>query len=509
MAINQLKAGALLAYVSLGLNNVIGLLYTPFLLRKIGQSEFGLYSLAISVMAYLTMMDFGLGNAVVRYTAKFRAEGKIAEQYALFGLFFKVYSVIGVVALVAGLGLYFNAEHIFGFAMNAVEMGNARIMTLFVVISVAISFPLSVFGSINTAYECFTFQRLINIGRIILNPLIMIPLLLLGYKSVGMIVLTAILNLAILLVNVWYCFVRLKIRLTFEKLDWIFLKEIAGYSFFIFLSVVVDRIYWNSGQFVLGIQVGTAAVAVFAITVQLSTYYMSFSGAIMGVFLPKVTAMVAQNVSDLELSNLFIRVGRIEYLITAFIFCGFILFGKEFVLLWIGAEYSQVYLFSLIIMFPLTIPLVQNMGIIILQARNRQKFRSYLYVAIALLNLIVTIPLAKTCGGIGCALGISGSIIIGHVITINVYYYKRLHLDIIRFWREIFRMTVPILIVMPVGIFLNFAYKSGSLLSLGIKICIFSIIYLPAVWRFGMNDYERIIFTSPWSKFILKFDGKH
>ena len=98
MAINQLKAGAFLSYVSIGLNNIVGLLYTPFMLRMMGQSEYGLYSLVASVVAYLTVLDLGFGNAIVRYTAKFRAEGKIREQYEMFGMFFLLYIGIGVLA---------------------------------------------------------------------------------------------------------------------------------------------------------------------------------------------------------------------------------------------------------------------------------------------------------------------------------------------------------------------------------------------------------------------------
>ena len=80
MPINQLKAGAILSYVSIGLNNIVGLLYTPFMLRMLGQNEYGLYSLVASVVSYLTVLDLGFANAIVRYTAKFRAEGKIREQ---------------------------------------------------------------------------------------------------------------------------------------------------------------------------------------------------------------------------------------------------------------------------------------------------------------------------------------------------------------------------------------------------------------------------------------------
>ena len=96
MAINQLKAGAFLSYVSIGLNNIVGLLYTPFMLRMMGQSEYGLYSLVASVVAYLTVLDLGFGNAIVRYTAKFRAEGKIREQYVFSPLYRnRSFSIVG------------------------------------------------------------------------------------------------------------------------------------------------------------------------------------------------------------------------------------------------------------------------------------------------------------------------------------------------------------------------------------------------------------------------------
>lgn len=99
---NQLKAGAALSYVSIGLNMMVGLIYTPYMLRMLGQSEYGLYSLAASIVAYLTVLDLGFGNAIVRYTAKFRAEGKERKQQEMFGMFFLLYIGIGLIAIVAG-----------------------------------------------------------------------------------------------------------------------------------------------------------------------------------------------------------------------------------------------------------------------------------------------------------------------------------------------------------------------------------------------------------------------
>ena len=68
----QRKVGAILSYVSIIVNTLIQLLYTPLLIRKLGQSEYGLYSLVASIIGYLTIMDLGFGNAIIVYTAKYR-----------------------------------------------------------------------------------------------------------------------------------------------------------------------------------------------------------------------------------------------------------------------------------------------------------------------------------------------------------------------------------------------------------------------------------------------------
>ena len=128
MAVNQLKTGAILSLLSFGAANVLGLLYTPFMLRMMGQEEYGLYSLVASVVSYLTMLDFGFGNAIVRYTSQYRATGRISELPYMFGMFSMLYAIVGVLALALGLAIYFNVDLLFGRTMDAIEIKKIRIM---------------------------------------------------------------------------------------------------------------------------------------------------------------------------------------------------------------------------------------------------------------------------------------------------------------------------------------------------------------------------------------------
>lgn len=507
MPVNQLKAGVVLNYVVIFLNTVVGLLYTPYMLRMMGQSEYGLYSLVASVIAYLTVLDLGFGNAIVRYTAKFRAEKKTEEQYEMFGMFFLLYLVIGIIAFGIGLGLYFNVDTLFGNTMTAVELGRARIMMLLLVANLAFTFPMSIWGSIIQAYEDFVFQKSLNIIRIILNTVVMICLLHFGYKAVAMVVVQTIFNVLTLVVNFIYCRRKLNIHIyfRFKHFHWGFLKEVAIYSFWIFLNAIIDRVYWSTGQFVLGAMVGTAAVAVFAIAIQLEGMYMQFSTAISSVFLPKVTAMIATNRSRKEISDLFIRTGRIQYIVLAYILSGFIIFGRQFIELWAGAGYSDAYMISLLFFIPLTVPLIQNLGITILQARNEMKFRSVLYIIIALVSLAMQIVLTRFFGGIGCAMGVSGALVVGQILIMNVYYRRRQDLDIKTFWEEISKMSIiPIVLIFSSMMVIRhfFALDSWGKLILGIAA--FSLVYIPLFFRFSMTDDERNLFISMVHKIFAR-----
>lgn len=507
MPVNQLKAGVVLNYVVIILNTVVGLLYTPYMLRMMGQSEYGLYSLVASVIAYLTVLDLGFGNAIVRYTAKFRAEKKTEEQYEMFGMFFLLYLVIGIIAFGIGLGLYFNVDTLFGNTMTAIELGRARIMMLLLVANLAFTFPMSIWGSIIQAYEDFVFQKSLNIIRIILNTAVMICLLHFGYKAVAMVVVQTIFNVLTLVVNFIYCRRKLNIHIyfRFKHFHWGFLKEVAIYSFWIFLNAIMDRVYWSTGQFVLGAMVGTAAVAVFAIAIQLEGMYMQFSTAISSVFLPKVTAMVATNRSRKEISDLFIRTGRIQYIVLAYILSGFIIFGRQFIELWAGADYTDAYIISLLFFIPLTVPLIQNLGITILQARNEMKFRSVLYIIIALVSLAMQIVLTRFFGGIGCAMGVSGALVVGQILIMNVYYRRRQDLDIMTFWKEISKMSIiPIVLIFSSMLVIRhfFALDSWGKLILGIAA--FSLVYIPLFFRFSMTDEERNLFISMFLKIFAR-----
>ena len=487
----QRKLGAILSYVSIFASTLVQLLYTPFLIKMLGQSEYGLYSLIASVIGYLTVLDLGFGNAIVVYTAKYRAQGKVEEEKKLHGMFKIIFYVIGVIAFLLGILLYFNVNTLFGANMTSTEIEKAKVMMLILSFNLLMTFAFNIYQSIITANEKFTFQKIMAILNTILKPVIMIPLLFLGFKSIAMTVVITVVNCLILFSNYFYCRFKLNTKVKFLGFDKDLFKVIFAYSFWIFLSAIVDKINWSVDQTLLGMMVGTVAVSIYSVASTLNTLFINLSTAISSVMLPKMSKMVANKATDDELTGEFIKVGRIQYLLVFLMASGLVLFGKEFIIWWVGKEFIDSYYIALFLILPLVVPLIQNLGISIVQAKNKFKFRAIALFIMALLNILISIVCIKLFGVIGAAVGTALGILLVNGLLMNIYYHKVIHLNMIKFWKNIIKMTIPYII--PIGLVLVIMYFTNitGFLSLIIYGGIYVLLYLIVSYLIVMNDYEK------------------
>lgn len=489
--ISQRKGGALLSYATIGLQNIVGLVYTPYLLRMLGSSEYGLYSLVTSIIAYITLLDFGFGDSIIRYTVRYKVAGKEKELKSLLGMFFLIYCIISICAIVIGIVFSFNLNLFFQDSMSAYEISRAQIMMYLLTGNLGMTFLFTVHKAYIDAHEKFIFVRSINLLRIVLNTLIMIILLQYGYKAVAQVVLITILNALITLSYLFYSHLKLKISISFKNIQWQNLREILSYSVFIFLNTVIANVYWSSGQFVLGVYEGTKTIAIYAIAIQLVNMYRHFTTSISNVFFPKITALATSSSNDEEISNLFIRIGRLQFAVIIFILAGFILFGKQFIRLWAGNDFSSAYYVTLIFFVALIPSQIQHMGWIITKARNQLKFRTLVYIFISAQCFVLLFPLSKNFGMIGTALTIAASLLLMEGLILNIYYQKTQHINILLFWKQILRQllfpTIAVSILIPVTQDFNFDNWKNLLLA----IAIFTMVYIPIFFITSTNSYEK------------------
>lgn len=504
MKINQLKAGAALSYISMGLGYLVSIIYTPLMLRLLGQSEFGLYNLVSSVVAYLGVLNFGFGSAYMRYYSRYKVKGNQEKIATLNGMFLIIFSVLGLISVIAGTILTINTEIIFGSALTTSELSTAKILMMILVINLSISFPSIVFTSHIAANEKFVFQKLVEMIRTVANPFVVLPLLILGYGSVGMVLATTLLNITIEIINVVYCFNKLKMKFSFRNFDFILMREMTVFSSFIFMYMIIDQINWNVDKFILGRYKGTDEVAIYSLGAQLNSYLISLSTVISSVFIPRVNNIVAKNTGKNELTNLFIKIGRIQYILVTLVISGFVIFGQAFINLWAGVTYYDSYKVAVVLMIPMLIVLTQSIGIEIRKAVNKHQVPAIFMFIVALLNVIISIPLSKRYGAVGSALGTSLAVIVNQIF-INIYYQMAVGLNIKFFWKEIFNISKGIAIPFVVGSFLIYYRNNFSDLNFLLIAVPYSIIYLVSIYLIGFNDFEKKLFFNDKIKKMFKF----
>ena len=233
------------------------------MLRMLGQSEYGLYSLAHSAVSYLSLLSFGFGSTIIRYIAKYRAENNKDALQRTYGFFILLYSLLAILVLIGGIIISQNIEPIFHQGLTSSEQSKMRILVLIMTFNTALSFPISVFSSIITAYERYVYRKIIDMFATLGAPIANLIALYLGYASVGMSVAATVIQFIMLPLYAGYCFKVLKLKPKFSILPKSLIKELFGFSMFVFLGSLVDMLFWSTDKVILGMLSSSTAVAIY------------------------------------------------------------------------------------------------------------------------------------------------------------------------------------------------------------------------------------------------------
>jgi O-antigen/teichoic acid export membrane protein len=311
---------------------------------------------------------------------------------------------------------------------------------------------------------------------------------------------------ATLVIDAFYCFTKLKIRFSFKNLQFSLLKQIWVFTFFIFLNQIIDQINWSVSKFLLGRLISTAAVAVYGMGAQINTMFTQFSTAVSSVFVPQVNREIERNCGNKGLTALFTKVGRVQFIILALILSGFIFFGKPFMRFWANEldNPDVAYYLAIVLIASVFIPLIQNLGIEIQRAKNMHKTRSVVYFCIAVVNIIVSIPLIKSFGVIGAAIGTAGALLIGNVIFMNWYYHSRIGLDMFYFWKQIIKFIPALIVPCVFGVLINCFIKIDGIFVMLLFIVVYTLIYCASMWLLGMNKNEKQMITNMVEKIFSR-----
>ena len=491
----QIKLGMILSYINLGIGNLIPFFYTPIMLELLGQSEYGLYKIAGSTTSYLSLMAFGIGSAVSRFIIKARTlEGKEAEE-RMFGLFNLLFQTIALLTLIVGGLITWKLDLIYGASLTAAELSRMRVLVGLMVINTAVSFSATSYNAVVSSHERFLFIHSINVISTIGTPVMNLVILFMGYRSVGMAVVSLALNVIVRLVYMGYVRHALDIRPKYGQMPTNAIREIFAFSFWVFVSNIVEQIYSATDTVIIGAipELATIGAAIYSIGYTFTNIMFSLSQIMPGFFAPKVNKMVFTGCSDGELTDLMIKVGRMQGFLVALVCSGFVAFGQPFIECYVGSGYEESYWVAVFVMIPNCIPLVQSVAHSILQAKNMHQFRSKVYLGIALLNIIGTLLLVRKFGVVGAAIPTGASYLIGHGLIMNWYYWKKVKLDIPRFWKSMLPLYGVAVALCAVTLAVSKWVDLYSWTRLLAGIVVYTLVYIMCMWTAVVNKEEKLI----------------
>ncbi len=505
---SQLKKGAFLNYTTIVVINIVGLIMTPFILNHLGKDEYGIYLTIGALVGTISLLDFGLNNTVVRFVAKYKAEKDKIGQENFLATTMLIYIGISSLVLITGFIFYGYIDTYFT-KMTAEEIRIAKVIFGILIFNVAIGLPGGALTGICYGYEKFVFPKTLGLIKYIIRSLVIVAVLLYGGKAIALVIVDTIFNILIIIITGYFAFNKLSVKIKLHSFSIAFIKEIFSYSVWIFVFALVGIFQWKAGHWVLGRISPPAVLSVYGIGIVLGTYYGAFSTAISSVFLPRATKMSVDNASGEELTNMMIKIGRLSFIVLMFILTSFILFGKQFVTLWVGGELGeegsyQSWIIALMIMFAYTLPLVQGFGNSILEAKNKLKFKAILYLSFMILGTGFGAVLAHKYEAIGM---MTGSVIAWIIVQniMNYYYHKNIGLNIPRFFKELLNKTfLTVIVAFSLGYLINLLPLFGNgWLNFIAKAIPYTIVFCVIMYYTGLIEFEKELFKKTFSK-ILK-----
>ncbi len=473
-------AGALISYLTIAFNVVSGLLYTPWMIRSIGDDQYALYTLALSVIN-IFLLDFGIGASVSKFLSAFYAEGRYDDANRFMGIVYKVFGAISLVIALALTVFYFLIDAIY------VKLTPNEIIIfkrLFIIVSTysVLSFPFTTFNSLLMANERFFEVKICNLLSRVLSVAMIVVCLLLNKGVYSLVIVNALVNFLTIGVKLILIKRNTPQRSDLRAWDRQTTKQLFSFTVWVAIKDIAHRCIFTIMPTIIAAILGSAEVTLFNLAATLEGYVYTFADAVNGMFMPKITKLTHLEQGQRELSKLMIKVGKYHIFSIGLIFAGFFCVGETFVGLWLGDGYESVYLNALILIFPSLIDVPQQIAKTTLIVKDRVKEQAIVYTIVALTNVLLAIVFLKLFGIIGASLAVFVAYTV-RTVGMNILYKKYLKIDLRKYFVSVYGRWVVVFsatLLFGVG-FSKLVGLSGmlSLLCTGaVVVAVYTVLYL-------------------------------
>ena len=391
------------SWFALGVNVLVGIFLSPYILHRLGDDAFGLWILIFSVTGYYGLFDLGIRSSIVRYVAKYSATDDRDELNRLISTAMFSYSLIGLSTMVITLIATYYVGSIFH--VPASFLSTARWLLLMVGTSVSLGFPIGVFSGILEGLQRFYVLNSISVASTFLRALLIV----IALRHGGGLLIVALITVGLPLIggiaNFFTVLRILPLQLGLRYANWSSLRAIAGYSGTTFLIIVAQRLRFKTDALVIGTFLSAAAVTYFTIGSRLVDYAAETVSSLAQIFIPMSSQ--AQGKGDMDaVRKIFVLGNRACAFIIFPITVALTMLGKSVIEAWVGAKYvAASYPVLLVLLYPTTLMLAQSASGRTLWGLAKHKVLAWVTLVEGVANLVLSVILVRRYGILGDAIG--------------------------------------------------------------------------------------------------------
>ena len=433
------------SWFALGVNILVGIFLSPYILHHLGDSAFGLWVLIFSITGYYGLFDLGIRSSIIRFVAKYSASGDRIEMERLISTALLTYSCIGFMAiLVTWTGSFYLG------AIAKIEpdfLPTARWLFLIVGSAVALAFPLGVFGGVLEGLQRFYLLNFTSIGATLVRAVAIVVALRHGRGLLTVAVITVGMPLLSGLVNATAVLRILPLRLRINSFSRDSIRSIATYSSSTFVIIVASRLRFKTDALIIGKFLSAAAITYFTIGSRLVDYAGEVVSGLAQVFVPMSSKSDATG--DLAgLRKIYVAGNRACAFIIFPMAAILIILGKSVIEAWVGSRYVSVsYPILLMLVIPSTLMLAQSASNRVLFGMAKHRTLAMVTLLEGVANVFLSILLVKRFGILGDAAGTAIPLLCTTLFFLPRHLCRVLNLRLGLYIREAF--FLPTLLCVP------------------------------------------------------------
>ena len=410
----------------------------PFLVGKLGDEWYGIWTVLGSLIGYYYLLDFGLATAVTRYITQYISKNDNDNANSVINTSLVIYSAMALAICLITITVGYFVHY---FVPNARDLLIIRIAIFIMGFNLAIEFPFKAFAGIIGAYVRYDLITYAHIFTLLLSTALIVILMNLGY---GIIALSIIGFICSQISNIIFYFISkhlfsdMQINRKFFRKDKV--KELFGYSVWSFLIQISDQLRFRIDSVVIAWMLTAAHVTHYFIGARLAEYFLIMIFRATNILMPVFTRYHAEgNYEEIRSKLLFMT--KINNILSLFGGGLILIIGIPFISKWMGDNYLDAYPVLVVLTIAAIVETIHNPSNNVLFAIAKHRYISIIGIVESIVNFILSLVLIRYYGILGVAIGTAVPLIIARLFIFPLYTCKCIGFPITKYYSNLFLTT--------------------------------------------------------------------